>query len=116
MATETKKCPLWSDNKVLHDTELARAAKEAREKLKKANVKLDIDPLKDIPDAPAQESVEDTRTAFFLSWTALIQVLIHTRWRGKGLASVRLMRLASNILLLTSNSPLVSGPAVGAPL
>ena len=79
MATATKKCPLWSDNKVLHDTELARAAKEAREKLKKANVKLDIDPLKDIPDAPVQESVEDTRTALFLRWTALLQVLGHTR-------------------------------------
>ena len=78
MATESKKCPLWSDNKELHDTELARAAKEAREKLKKANVKLDIDPLKDIPDAPVQESVEDTRAALFLRWTALIQVLDHT--------------------------------------
>ena len=77
MATDSKKCPLWSDNKVLHDTELARAAKEVREKLKKANVKLDIDPLKDIPDAPVLESVEDTRTALFLRWTALIQVLVH---------------------------------------
>ena len=78
MATDAKKCPLWSDNKVLHDTELARAAGEAREKLKKANVKLDIDPLKDIPDAPVQESVEDTRTALFLRWTALVQVFIQS--------------------------------------
>ena len=64
---------------MLHNIELARAAKEAREKLKKANVKLDIDPLKDIPDAPVQESVEDTRAALFLRWTALVQVLVLTR-------------------------------------
>ena len=78
MATESKKCPLWSDNKVLHNTELARAAQEARIKLKKANVKLDIDPLMDIPDAPVQDSVESVREDLFLRWTALIQVLIHT--------------------------------------
>ena len=64
---------------MLHNIELARAAKEAREKLKKANVKLDIDPLKDIPDAPVQELVEDTRAALFLRWTALVQVLVLTR-------------------------------------
>ena len=94
MATDIKKCPLWSDNKLLHDTELAKAAQEARERLKQANVKLDIDPLKDIPEAPAQESVEDARTALFLRWTALIQVLGHSRLRGKGSASVRLVRMA----------------------
>ena len=49
-ATATKKCPLWSDNKALHQAEVARAAEEARKMLAKENVKLDIDPLKGIKD------------------------------------------------------------------
>ena len=72
--TETKKCPLYSDSKVLLATELARAAEAAREKLKKDNVKLDIDLLKDIPEVELQESVEDVRAALFQQWVALNQV------------------------------------------
>ena len=59
--TETKKCSLYTNSKVLHATELARAAQEVRQKLKEANVKLDIDPLKDIPDVTVQESTENVR-------------------------------------------------------
>ena len=49
-ATATKKCLLWSDNKALHQAEVARAAEEARKMLAKENVKLDIDPLHGIAD------------------------------------------------------------------
>ena len=74
MPTETKKCPLYSDAKVLLATELARAAQEARQKLKKDNVKLNIDPLKDIPEVEAQESVDDVRAVLFQQWVGLNQV------------------------------------------
>ena len=83
MPTDIKKCPLYSDSKVLRATELARAAQEAREKLRKDNVKLHIDPLKDIPEVPAQESVDDVRAALFQQWVRLNQV-----WR-QILASIR---------------------------
>ena len=33
-ATATRTCPLWSDNKAIHEEALAKAAEEAREKLK----------------------------------------------------------------------------------
>ena len=52
--TETKKCPLWSDNKILHKTELAKVAEEVREKLLEDKVTLDIDPLKDLATVPAK--------------------------------------------------------------
>ena len=47
-ATATKTCPLWSDNKAIHEEALAKAAEEAREKLMQDNITLDIDPLKGI--------------------------------------------------------------------
>ena len=72
--TATKKCPLYSDSKALLATELARAAEEAREKLKKDNVKLDIDPLRDIPEVSAQPSVDHVRAALFEQWVGLNQV------------------------------------------
>ena len=71
---EQQELEVYSDAKVLLATELARAAEAAREKLKKDNVKLDIDPLKDIPEVEAQESMDDVRAALFQQWVGLNQV------------------------------------------
>jgi hypothetical protein len=67
-ATATKKCPLWSDNKALHEIEVAGAAEEARKMLAKDNIKLDVDPLKGIAAAPAMETAETVRAELFRRW------------------------------------------------
>ena len=53
-ATATRTCPLWSDNKAIHEEAIAKAAEEAREKLKQENVTLDIDPLQGIAKPAAK--------------------------------------------------------------
>jgi len=50
--TATKTCPLWTDNKRLHEQEIANAAAKAKEELAKSNVILKHDPTKGIA-APA---------------------------------------------------------------
>ena len=44
----TKTCPLWTDNKRLHEQEIANAAAKAKEELAKQNLTLKHDPTKDI--------------------------------------------------------------------
>ena len=53
--TATKTCPLWTDNKRLHEQEVANAAAKAKEELQaqNPNLKLKHDPTKDIR-MPAQ--------------------------------------------------------------
>ena len=53
--TPTKTCPLWTDNKRLHEQEVANAAAKAKEELaaQNPNLKLKHDPTKDIR-IPAQ--------------------------------------------------------------
>ena len=69
--TAVKKCPLWSDTKVVHQTELARVAQEAREELVQTRVTLENDPLQDIPVPDVQETVEVVRSALFQRWAKL---------------------------------------------
>ena len=64
-ATATKTCPLWSDNKAIHEEALAKAAEEAREKLKQENVVLDIDPLKGIAKPAAKQTKEEVLQGLF---------------------------------------------------
>jgi len=53
--TATKTCPLWTDNKRLHEQEIANAAAKAKEELAKSNLTLKHDPTKGIavPAEPA---------------------------------------------------------------
>ena len=50
VATETAKCPLWSDNKKLHETEVAKGALDAKKKvdLENPDIVLKNDPTKGI--------------------------------------------------------------------
>merc|ERR1719430_1471383 len=68
VATAKKTCPLWSDNKALHEEALAKAAEEAREKLKQENVTLDIDPLKGIAMPVAKQTKEEVKEGLFKNW------------------------------------------------
>ena len=67
-ATVTRTCPLWSDNKAIHEEALAKAAEEAREKLKQENVTLDIDPLKGIAKPAAKQTKEEVKEGLFKKW------------------------------------------------
>ena len=67
-ATATRTCPLWSDNKAIHEEALAKAAEEAREKLKEENVTLDIDPLKGIAKPAAKQTKEEVKEGLFKKW------------------------------------------------
>ena len=76
-ATATRTCPLWSDNKAIHEEALAKAAEEAREKLKQENVTLDIDPLKGIAKPAAKQTKEEVKQGLFQEWYNMkAQVLI----------------------------------------
>ena len=68
VATSTQTCPLWSDNKAIHEEALAKAAEEAREKLKQENVTLDIDPLKGIAKPAAKQTKEEVKQGLFTKW------------------------------------------------
>ena len=68
VATAKKTCPLWSDTKALHEEALAKAAEEAREKLKQENVTLDIDPLKGIAKPVAKQTKEEVRLGLLQKW------------------------------------------------
>ena len=70
-ATAKRTCPLWSDNKAIHEEELAKAAEEARQKLEKDKITLDIDPLKGIAKPAAQQSKEQIREKLFQRWYSL---------------------------------------------
>ena len=67
-ATAKRTCPLWSDNKAIHEEELAKAAEEARQKLEQDKITLDIDPLKGIAKPAAQQSMEEIREQLFQRW------------------------------------------------
>ena len=69
--TAVKKCPLWSDTKVVHQAELARVAQEARRELAQTRVTFEKDPLQDIPVPDVQETVEVVRSALFQRWAKL---------------------------------------------
>ena len=70
-ATATRTCPLWSDNKAIHEEELANAAEEARQMLKQDNVTLDIDPLKGIARPASKQTKEEIREGLFQKWYSL---------------------------------------------
>ena len=70
-ATAKRTCPLWSDNKAIHEEELAKAAEEARQKLEQDKITLDIDPLKGIAKPAAQQSKEEIREKLFQRWYSL---------------------------------------------
>ena len=70
-ATAKRTCPLWSDNKAIHEEELAKAAEEARQKLEQDKITLDIDPLKGIAKPAAQQSKEQIREKLFQRWYSL---------------------------------------------
>ena len=67
-ATATRTCPLWSDNKAIHEEAVAKAAEEAREKLKQDNVTLVIDPLKGIGKPAAKQTKEEVKQGLFQKW------------------------------------------------
>ena len=67
-ATATRTCPLWSDNKAIHEEAVAKAAEEAREKLKQENVTLVIDPLKGIAKPAAKQTKEEVKQGLFQKW------------------------------------------------
>ena len=71
VATATKKCPLWSDTKALHKAELLKVAQETRVTLAKSDVKLDVDPLKDIVFVPVEETNEEVAISLFNKWVAV---------------------------------------------
>ena len=52
----TRSCPLWTDNKKLHEKEVAEAAAKAKEELKKKNLTLKNDPTAGVA-IPAEGSV-----------------------------------------------------------
>ena len=55
VASKTRTCPLQSDAKAIHEEAVAKAAEEAREKLKQEKITLDIDPLQGI--GPTKEKL-----------------------------------------------------------
>ena len=68
VASKTRTCPLRSDAKVIHEEAVAKAAEEAREKLKQENVTLDIDPLKGIAKPAAKQTKEELKQGLFQKW------------------------------------------------
>ena len=52
----------------IHEEELAKAAEEARQKLKQDNVTLDVDPLKGIGKPAAEQTKEQIRCHSDLQW------------------------------------------------
>jgi len=67
--TANKTCPLFSDNKKIHQIELSKVAKEAKEELEKANVTLSVDPTKDVMILDdVQESDDEVRGKLFNVW------------------------------------------------
>merc|ERR1719370_2211796 len=70
-ATAKRTCPLWSDNKAIHEEELAKAAEEARQKLEQDKITFDIDPLKGIAKPAVQQSIEEVREKLFQRWYSL---------------------------------------------
>ena len=70
-ATTTRTCPLWSDNKAIHEEEVAKTAEEARQKLKQENITLDFDPLKGIAKPAAKQTKEQMREGLFQTWYSL---------------------------------------------
>ena len=67
--TAIKTCPLWSDNKILHQMEVVKAAEQAKQQLTEDNVTLSIDPTRDIvmpADLPASEY--EVRDRLFNRW------------------------------------------------
>ena len=80
-ATATRTCPLWSDNKAIHEEALAKAAEEAREKLKQDNITLDIDPLKGIAKPAAKQTKEEVKQGLFTKWYNMkAEVIFQTRF------------------------------------
>ena len=71
VATTTRTCPLWSDNKAIHEEEVAKAAEEARQRLKQENITLDLDPLKGIAKPAAKQTKEQIREGLFKRWYSL---------------------------------------------
>ena len=59
---------MWSDNKAIHEEAIAKAAEEAREKLKQENVTLDIDPLQGIAKPAAKQTTEEVKQGLFQKW------------------------------------------------
>ena len=67
--TAVKTCPLWSDNKLLHQMEVAKAAELARQDLAKENVVLSNDPTKDtVAVVNLPESEDQVRDRLFTRW------------------------------------------------
>ena len=67
--TDVKTCPLWSDNKMLHQMEVAKATELAREGLAKDNMVLSNDPTKDIVAVVNMVESEDlVRNRLFTRW------------------------------------------------
>eukprot|EP00092_Neocalanus_flemingeri_P005268 GFUD01005667.1.p1 GENE.GFUD01005667.1~~GFUD01005667.1.p1 ORF type:complete len:929 (+),score=262.59 GFUD01005667.1:112-2898(+) len=67
--TMTKTCPLFSDNKMLHQREIARAAKQAKQELENDDVTLANDPTRDIDmtnELPISE--DEVRDRLFRRW------------------------------------------------
>ena len=56
--TNTRTCPLWTDNKKLHEQEVANAAAKAKEELQKKNIQLKHDPTAGVA-LPAGGKVKD---------------------------------------------------------
>ena len=84
--TPTKTCPLWTDNKRLHEQEVANAAAKAKEELaaQNPNLKLKHDPTKGIkiPAQPVNHQGQvtipwSTHKSFFSS------VLSSGSWLGR---------------------------------
>ena len=50
---------------------MAKAAEEARQKLKQDNVTIDIDPLKGIAKPASKQTKEEKREALFQKWYSL---------------------------------------------
>ena len=77
--TATKTCPLFSDNKKIHQLELSKVAKEAKQELEKANLTLSIDPTKDVMMLDdVQESDDEVRGKLFNVWievTARVEIV-----------------------------------------
>ena len=59
----TRRCPLWTDNKKLHEQEVAEAAEKAKEELKKKNIQLKHDPTAGVA-LPAGGKKDKDRVAF----------------------------------------------------
>jgi len=67
--TATKTCPLFSDIKKIHQMELAKVAKEAKQELEEANITLSVDPTKDVKMFEDIQETEDVvRENLFKRW------------------------------------------------